>query len=409
MNVDGHILASAIKSRSAFERISKFAKSGDFTPPIQFWYERLCEYYERDKAAQSANVDLLQKLGEGHITNPKQSEGLLAALAGLPHDSSPENIVELVLDLRKRNLVLELATHSQSNDRKKSDKAFTELLEIWDKSDVSEASEVEYAKDWSELDSVVGIERRIRLGVPSLDNRIGGGVLPGHHVLIFGRTEIGKSCLTLAIAASLLRSGQSVLYVGNEDEINILKSRMRLSLLGWTQAQLNSLPKKGLRLLNEIAGDRLTMVKMTPGSMSELEDLAAKHTPSVLVVDQIRNLSGPLDGMTRNMEQNAIRFRSLLNRRKMIGISVTQAGDRSQGHNQDGPLYLSAGDVDSSRVGLPGTADLQIGIGCNNEMLSRGLRMLNFAKNKLSSEPGSREPLIVRFDLQRSMVLDGDQ
>jgi hypothetical protein len=151
------------------------------------------------------------------------------------------------------------------------------------------------------------------------------------------------------------------------------------------------------------------MVKMTPGSISALEDLTEKHAPSVLVVDQIRNLSGPEDGMTQKMEQNAIRFRSLLNRRKLIGISVTQAGDRSQKHGEDGPLYLSAGDVDSSRVGLPGTADLQIGIGCNAEMLSRGLRMLNFAKNKLSSDPGSREPLIVRFDTSRSMVLDGDK
>jgi hypothetical protein len=162
-------------------------------------------------------------------------------------------------------------------------------------------------------------------------------------------------------------------------------------------------------LLQEQVADRLTMVQMVPGSISELEDLTEKHAPSVLVVDQIRNLSGPEDGMTQKMEQNAIRFRSLLNRKRLIGISVTQAGDRSQGHNQDGPLYLSAGDVDSSRVGLPGTADLQIGIGCNKEFYARGMRMLNFAKNKLSSEPGSREPLIVRFDLSRSMVLDGDK
>jgi hypothetical protein len=182
-----------------------------------------------------------------------------------------------------------------------------------------------------------------------------------------------------------------------------------LSLLQWTQEQLDKLPKKGLRLLQELAADRLTMVKMTPGSISELEDLTEKHEPSVLVVDQIRNLSGPEDGMTQRMEKNAIGFRSLLNRKKLIGISVTQAGNRSQGHNQDGPLYLDAGDVDSSRVGLPGTADLQIGIGCNKEMMMRGLRLLNFAKNKLSSDPGSREPLYVRFDLARSMVLDGDK
>jgi archaellum biogenesis ATPase FlaH len=352
------------------------------------------------------SVEVLREIGLRDISNPKQTTGLLAALDTLPQDASPENIVRLALAIRKRNLVLELAAEQ---DDKKSNKLFEQLLEVWDKQALKDASEVEYAKDWADLDSTVGRAKRIPLGIGSLDGRIGGGVLPGHHILVFGRTEIGKSCLTIATAASLLRSGQSVLYVGNEDSINTLKARIRLSILGWTQQQYEKLPNKALRLLQEKVADRLTMVQMVPGSISELEDLTEKHEPSVLVVDQIRNLSGPEDGMTQKMEQNAIRFRSLLNRKRLIGISVTQAGDRSQGHNQDGPLYLSAGDVDSSRVGLPGTADLQIGIGCNKEFYARGMRMLNFAKNKLSSDPGSREPLIVRFDLARSMVLDGDK
>lgn len=403
--LDQHILAACIHSRSAWDRVSGFIKSSDLSPPVGFWADQLRVYYERDSSALRANLELLRELGLRAIANPKQAEGLLAVLAGLPSDNSAENVVSLVLDLRRRNLVLELASQE---DRKKADKLFSELLDVWDKKELTKESEIEYAADWDRLDDIVGHSRRVPLGLASLDSRIGGGVLPGHHILVFGRTEIGKSCLTIAIAASLLRHGQTVLYVGNEDEINILKARLRLSLLGWTQEQLDKLPKKGLRLLQELSADRLTMVKMTPGSISELEDLTEKHAPSVLVVDQIRNLSGPEDGMTQRMEKNAIGFRSLLNRKKLIGISVTQAGNRSQGHNQDGPLYLDAGDVDSSRVGLPGTADLQIGIGCNKEMLSRGLRLLNFAKNKLSSDPGSREPLYVRFDLARSMVLDGD-
>lgn len=404
--LDAHILASTIKSRPAWDSIKEFTKASDFSPPVAFWLDQVRAYYDADSRAQMVSVEVLREIGLRDISNPKQTAGLLAVLDALPQEASPENIVRLALGIRKRNLVLELAAEQ---DDKKSNKLFEQLLDVWDKHELKAKSEVEYAKDWADLDTVVGRDKRIGLGISSLDARIGGGVLPGHHILIFGRTEIGKSCLTLAIAASLLKSGQRVLYAGNEDEINILKSRMRLSLLGWTQGQLDKLPNKGLRLLQETAADRLTMVKVVPGSISELEDLTELHGPSVLVVDQIRNLSGPEDGMTQKMEQNAIRFRSLLNRKKLIGISVTQAGDRSQGHNQDGPLYLSAGDVDSSRVGLPGTADLQIGIGCNKEFYSRGMRMLNFAKNKLSSDPGSREPLIVRFDLARSMVLDGDK
>ena len=407
--LDTHILAAVIGSRQAYEQIYEIVSEKDFTPPVGFWYDLVRDYYKRDPAARSVERGTLRELGQQAITNPKQTEGLLSVLDGLDSSISSPNVVSAVLDMRRRNLILELAAASNDLGSKQATKAFDALIDIWDKQEVTKESEIEYAKDWAELDSVVGKDRRISLGISSLDQRIGGGVLPGHHILVFGRTEIGKSCFTIALTANLLRNGLRVLYAGNEDEINILKARVRLSLLQKPQEWVDRLPKRSARLLEQLAGDRLTMVKVVPGSISELEDLTAKHTPNVLVVDQIRNLVGPEDGMTQRMEHNAIRFRSLLNREKLIGLSVTQAGDRSQGHNQDGPLYLSAGDVDSSRVGLPGTADLQVGIGSNKEMMARGLRMLNFAKNKLSSDPGSREPLIVRFDLARSMVINGDE
>lgn len=404
--IDNHILASCIKSRSAYERVRHFLKPADTTPPIGFWLERVIEYYDRDIHAQNVSLEVLREIGVAQVSNPKQVEGLCAVLSGLPADVSPENVTALVLDLRRRNLVLELAQYESAGDRKKADKAFAELNSVWEMHELQRVSDVEYARDWADLDSVIGAACRIPLGIPALDNRIGGGVLPGHHVLIFGRTEIGKSCFTVATAASLVKSGHRVLYIGNEDEINILKARIRLSILGWNQEQLDKMPNKGLRLLGEYAGDRLVMAKLTPGSMPEVADLIEKHHPTVVVLDQIRSLDGPGE-MTQRMEHNAIRFRSLLNKHRLIGISVAQAGDRSSGHNVDGPVFLSAGDVDSSRVGLPGTADLQIGIGCNQDLLSRGLRQLNFAKNKLSSQSNSREPLYVRFDLARSMVLDG--
>src|SRR5208283_4103275 len=150
-------------------------------------------------------------LGEQAITNPKHAAPILAALDDLP-DTSTANVVQCVLDLRRYNLSAEFAAATMGKDRKKADKLLAELIEIWDKSDIAdEATEVEYAKDWKQLDSVVGKERRISLGLASLDDRIGGGCLPGHHVLIFGRTEIGKSCLTVSLAANLVSSGKRVL------------------------------------------------------------------------------------------------------------------------------------------------------------------------------------------------------
>jgi hypothetical protein len=104
------------------------------------------------------------------------------------------------------------------------------------------------------------------------------------------------------------------------------------------------------------------------------------------------------------MESNAIKYRSLINEFGIVGISVTQAGDRSQGHNNDGPLWLGPGDVDSSRVGLPAQVDLMLGIGANMELLDRAQQAISICKNKLWSGPKSREGFIVQYDVARCYV-----
>lgn len=403
--IDSTILAACIASRSAWERVKDIVDGKDFSPPVKLLYEALSTYYGADRAASRADAGLLRERVAQRIDNPKQAEAVLSVFDGLDLSVSVPNVVGLCLDVRRRNLILELAATGSNPDDKKAGKLFEELASIWGRTEVDQ-SEVRYAADWEHLWENVGQANRIPLGIPSLDSRIGGGALPGNHILIFGRTEIGKSCLTLTLAARTVTAGNKVLYVGNEDEIDILKSRVAASILNWTPQQLEAMPKKRTRLLQESTKDRLTMVHLNPGSISELEDLTEKHTPNILILDQIRNLGGSEDGLTRRMEANAIRLRSLLSKKRLIGISVTQAGDRSQGHDEDGPLYLTPGDVDSSRVGLPGQTDLQLGIGSNRDLMSRGLRMISFAKNKLFSGPRAREPLLLRFDTQRSMVVD---
>ena len=404
--LDAQILATAIKDRQAYDRIRDHVKRTEFSPPVAFWWDLVCHYYGRDPDARGVSTEILREQGAKSLTNPKHVEPMLAVLDSLPAEPACGNVVSLVLDLKRFNLAAEFGAAAMGGERRKADKLLAELNDVWDRTELGSKSDVEYALAWSDLDSRVGQHARVALGPPSLDDRIGGGVLAGNHVLIFGRTEIGKSCLVLSITANLLQAGQRVLYVGNEDEINVLKARLRLALLGWTQAQLNGMPKKATRLLEELVQDRLTMIHLSPGSISEIEDLAEKHTPTVLVLDQIRNLSGPEEAMTQRLEGNAIRFRSLISKRRLIGISVTQAGDRSQRHGEDGPIFLQAGDVDSSRVGLPAQADLMIGIGANRDMMARNQRILSFAKNKLSSGPAAREPLLLTFDFQRSKVYD---
>jgi hypothetical protein len=58
---------------------------------------------------------------------------------------------------------------------------------------------------------------------------------------------------------------------------------------------------------------------------------------------------------------------------------VTQAGDSARGK-----AVLDDGDIDSSNTGIPGAADVLIGIGMTEQLESAGLRMLSLCKNKAS-------------------------
>ena len=124
----------------------------------------------------------------------------------------------------------------------------------------------------------------------------------------------------------------------------------------------------------------------------------------IVFLDQIRNLSSNEDGMTRRLEHSAIVFRALVATHGLVGVAITQAGDRSKTHNADSPVWLSTGDVDSSRVGLPAQADLMLGIGGNADMIARGQRAISIVKNKCYSGPNSREGVIVNVDLARNIV-----
>jgi hypothetical protein len=401
---DTKILRAVIESRDAFERVSKHVNEKELTPTVQFWWRLVDEYYGRDSSCSSVDVDTLRAIGERRITNPKHAEATLGVLSNLPAGVSSSNVVAAVLELKRYNVSAEFASAAMAGDMKKANKLLRIVNELYETTTL-EKEERRYALPVEELYGAVGRERRIPLLPKLLNDRIGGGVLPGHHVLVFGRTEVGKSAFVINMASGLVRKGQRVLYVGNEDEINNVKARFVARLTRRSPQECEQdLGGTAIAFRERGGEERLRLVHLQPGTVSSLRKDIEEWKPTVVVVDQIRNLDGPEDGMTQRMEGNAIRFRSLLNEYGLVGISVTQAGNRDERHNSDGPIWLGAGDVDSSRVGLPAQVDLMLGIGANSDLLSRGQRAVSLCKNKLHSSPLSREGFIVQLDLARCII-----
>jgi KaiC/GvpD/RAD55 family RecA-like ATPase len=401
------ILAAAIADRTAWQQIHEHIDKSTFSPPVQFWWDLVDGWYRHDSAARSVDRSVLEAQGLEKLATSKHRETIVAVLRGLADTPSAVNVAKLVLQQRRTNLVYTLAGAVTSNKEKDADKAFQELQSIWQAKDLNEKRTVkEAALPAEQLFSVVGAERRIPVGSKLLRERIGGGVLPGQSILVFGRTEVGKSTFVIDMACRLAKNKQKVLYVGNEDNINVLKMRFMCRMLRRTQQELESNPDRAVSEYGASGGEEnLHLLHLNPGTLEDIREDIEAIEPTVLVIDQIRNLGGRAeDGMTQRMEQNGIRFRSILGEYNLVGIAVTQAGNRDERHNQDSPIWLSTGDVDSSRVGLPATFDLMLGIGGNAEMLARGQRAVSLCKNKLATGPLSRTGYISEFDLARSLV-----
>lgn len=405
MTQDIGLLAAAASSRDAYDRIKDHIAVTDFTPTVGFWWKVLGQAYARDRAAMSLDHSTLVELGSPQIASPKQKDSLLGVVSSMVSPASPVNVVQVALELKRKNLTAEFASASLAGEHKKASKLLASLNSVWeaDTFEQKEAAIWHDASDTASLFDRVGSAQRVPFACPSICQRLAGGVLPGHHIGIFGRTEIGKSTFVIDCAARLLKNGQRLLYIGNEDQIDILKLRMLGRYLQRPQAALEADPKGAAKDFEE-ADSRLLMTQLYAGDVDAIHKRVSEWKPTVLVIDQFRNLSGTDDGMTQRMEANAIKLRALLLSESLIGVSVTQANDRSERHGQEAPIYLGTGDIDSSRVGLPGQCDLLLGIGANSDLKARGQRYISFAKNKLSSARDSHEGVVVNFDLSISRV-----
>jgi hypothetical protein len=408
--LDRQVLLACMAERKAYERVKDHINPKDFSPTVKFWWGKLVEYYQRDVWCTRVDGDVLRAQGEHSITNPKHRDAVMAVLTDAElsaANSSGPNVVAAVLGLRRYNAAAEFASAAMAGDSDKAKKLLGEVNDLWetDSLGAAESTERQYASPVESLFDTIGADKRIPLLPASLNTRIGGGALPGQHILVFGRTEVGKSTFVINMAAGLVRKGRKVLYVGNEDSINAIKGRFVCRLTGriWREVEAD---KQGCaKLFRERGGeDNLRLVHMQPGSVSAMRSDIEEFKPEFVFVDQIRNLAAAETDLTPRMEANATQFRNLISEYNLVGVSVSQARDASQSHNQEPPVWLSTGDIADSRVGLPAQCDLILGIGGNNEMIARGQRSISLCKNKLDAGPQSREGFICEFDLARSGV-----
>lgn len=403
MQLDGQLIAAAIGSRKAWEKIAAHFDVSDFSAISKVWLPLINDWYNRDPQAQSVDKGALVELGKTKIA-AKHQETLVGFVRDLPEAPSPENLVHVALEFKRFAVAQQLGAALAGGDEKR----IADLLPQYDT--LRKATALESGKrkaEWDdaptieELFNEVGAANRIPIAPSKLNERTGGGALPGDHIIIVGRPEMGKSTFAINMGMSFVRREIRTMYVGNEDKIGKLKARGAARLTGMTWEEMEKDPEKRNKLFRQRGGeDFLLFTQLAHGSISAIAKRVEEWQPQVLIVDQIRNLSSgsKTDGMTQKLEALGIEMRALLLDYGLIGVSVTQANPVS------GHLFLEMEDIDSSKTGLPAQADLIVGVNANEEMLRQNQRAVSLPKNKLNSADNAHEGFIVNVDKHRSRV-----
>lgn len=384
------ILASLLQDRQNWERTEPYLDAKDFGPDSGLILTEIKEFYETDPHAKAVDTEILCARLERRVPNAKNAKHLQDVVRALP-DVSGANVVQELLDLKATNIGLELAVAIGEANRKRID----ELLPKYQEALTAEEDTSSEITGLSVKDLLVNHyddKKLIQIAPKALNDRIDGGARPGHHILVFAPTEMGKTLFVINMVAHFLRSRHKVLYVGNEDPAADILLRIITRLTGRDKYGVREDPDAAQRLCDEANYGLLTFADLAPGDFPRIRNLVKRYEPSVVVLDQLSNINVNVsrnESKTGSLEQAAKEARSLAKRSQLLVVSVVQAADSATGK-----VVLGRGDVHNSNVGIPGQIDLMLGIGADEAMEGRGLREISIVKNKIS---GNHDHFTVKF------------
>lgn len=399
---DAKVIAAVLDSRSAYDKVRDHVEKEDLSPQGGAWWELIKDWYAKDPSASRVDRASLRARGESRLPE-RHIDTLLGWYDSIEESPSPGNVAIDLLEVKRHSVGNLLCAAIQSKDPKKIQKHYEEFGQLLHAEDLGR-SEIRWTEDDDEMNARLSRENLIPLHPRSLNAKCDGGAARGDHIIIFGRPEAGKTLFTVNLVGGFLRDGYKVLYIGNEEDTYKTRARIVCNLSGATKHQREQEPERSSAIAAEKGLGNLRILHMNPGTIAEIDEIMSEVRPDVLVIDQIRNVDSNADGLTQKLSDLAKGVRALLARYDCVGVSVTQAGDKTERHGQEPPPWLHMGDIDSSRTGLPAQADLVIGLGCNHEMQSANQRAVSLCKNKLNDSPDGRVGFVVSVDLSRSRV-----
>ncbi|MDP6481059.1 MAG: DNA repair protein RadA [Acidimicrobiales bacterium] len=161
--------------------------------------------------------------------------------------------------------------------------------------------------------------RAVPTGISELDRALGGGLVPGSVTLVGGEPGIGKSTLTLQLAAEQVRCGRSVLMVCAEESTTQVRGRAE-----------------------RLGGLHDDLLVTSVSSIDGVVDLVDRHRPDLLVVDSIQtvHLASATGGAPGSAGQVRACAQRLVVEAKARGLATVLVGHLTKDGSLAGPKVL---------------------------------------------------------------------
>lgn len=376
-----HVLSAVMRDRAAFTAVADHVEHDDFSEQGWIVWSGVCDYYDNDPGCEAVDAGILSSSIARSVAADKHKAMFVNLVASLDEfDVSGRNVVEDLL-ATKREVVGNQLAHALLSGEDAG--PLLDKYGVLETQTVFQDEEVEDARQgYSVMDlCATGFNKDnlIQVMPQALNDRLDGGVKPGHHIILFARPEMGKTMMTIEMMAGFIRQGLTVLYIGNEDPLDDVNMRVVNRLSGMTKVEVMNAPNKADTKARENGYENLILKALAPGTVREITGLIEKYRPHVLVLDQLKNLNMKNDNKVLALEEAAQQARQWGKRYSCVVVSVTQAGDSASGK-----AVLDMGDVDWSNTGIPGACDLIVGLGAGEAQAKAGEIVVSLPKNKIS-------------------------
>jgi len=393
--MEQNLVAAAIKDVHAYHTLKELDIQTTLSDKGLIVWELIDKWYKRDPKSTCADPAIIQNYLQRKL--PEHTTAFNVFFNGLDELSSA-NIVADAMEQRKMAVRERLIASLSNENSPDTDNLIDEYRGLSEGAEKSVEDRIKVYNDipTSDLVQRVSTENRIKLWPKPLYEQLGGGVLRQHHIVLFALTDIGKTLFAINLAAGFLFQNLRVLYCGNEDPGDDLLLRTRTCLARRPMDWVIQNPKEADEIVNKRNAKNLYLAELFPGTLSEIRGLIKRIKPDVIIFDQLKNLNVGSDREVERLEKAAQGIRNLCKEFNLVGVSIAQAADSANGKE-----VLGRGDVYGSNVGIPGSADLMIGIGANETTENMGHRKLSFPKNKVN---GCKTPLAIYMDYTKMLV-----